>query len=102
MDIIVSTSATFFYITFEGFFFFWPIFISFQCNNDFVHTLFQAFSRDRHLNKFCLGHLYTSYAFPDNVLGLAFIAPESVSSAGGICSVRKFKKFLVSSPVTKK
>ncbi|KAL8565068.1 hypothetical protein ACOMHN_005271 [Nucella lapillus] len=46
-----------------------------------------AFSRSRHINKFCLAHLFTSYAFQDNVLGLAFIAPESAASAGGICSI---------------
>ncbi|XP_076458645.1 ADAM 17-like protease [Babylonia areolata] len=46
-----------------------------------------AFSRSRHINRFCLAHLFTSYPFPDNVLGLAFIAPESAASAGGICSI---------------
>lgn len=46
-----------------------------------------AFSRSRHINKFCLAHLFTSYPFKDNVLGLAFIAPESAASAGGICSI---------------
>lgn len=66
-----------------------------------LHTLLQAFGRMNRLNHFCLGHLFTSYAFPDNVLGLAFIAPESVSSAGGICSVSKLQKFLFLSSMKK-
>ncbi|XP_070184456.1 ADAM 17-like protease [Littorina saxatilis] len=45
-----------------------------------------AFSRSPQNNLFCLAHLFTSYPMADNVLGLAFIAPESVASAGGICS----------------
>ena len=74
---------------------------SYQCCHFLLHTLLQAFGRMNRLNHFCLGHLYTSYAFPDNVLGLAFIAPESVSSAGGICSVSKLQKFLFLSSMKK-
>ncbi|XP_070179907.1 ADAM 17-like protease [Littorina saxatilis] len=46
-----------------------------------------AFSRSPTNNRFCLAHLFTSYAMSDNVLGLAFIAPENLNSAGGICTV---------------
>ncbi|XP_025104285.1 ADAM 17-like protease isoform X2 [Pomacea canaliculata] len=52
-----------------------------------VRDKLDAFSREKKLNNFCLGHLFTSYPFDGNVLGLAFIAPESLGSAGGICSV---------------
>lgn len=45
-----------------------------------------AFSRDQHLQDFCLAHLYTSYTFDRNVLGLAFIASEMRGHPGGICS----------------
>lgn len=51
--------------------------------NDKLYAL--SYSKRNH--DFCLVHLFTSYSFQENVLGLAFIAPESVASAGGICSV---------------
>ncbi|KAL8593287.1 hypothetical protein ACOMHN_009940 [Nucella lapillus] len=48
--------------------------------------LLQAFGRDLYFRDFCLAHLFTHRQFAGNVLGLAYIAAETIGSAGGICS----------------
>ncbi|KAK7479555.1 hypothetical protein BaRGS_00029192 [Batillaria attramentaria] len=42
------------------------------------------------LRAVCLGHLYTSYPFEGNILGLALIASPSHWLAGGICSTPNY------------
>lgn len=48
--------------------------------------LLQTFGRDLYFTEFCVAHLFTHQSFPNNVLGLAYIASANPSSAGGICS----------------
>ncbi|XP_076457007.1 ADAM 17-like protease [Babylonia areolata] len=48
--------------------------------------LLQMFGRDLYFKDFCLAHLFTHQQFSGNVLGLAYIAAETIGSAGGICS----------------
>ncbi|KAL8587544.1 hypothetical protein ACOMHN_000950 [Nucella lapillus] len=55
--------------------------------------LLQTFGRDLYFSEFCLAHLFTHQQFSGNVLGLAYIASQTVGSAGGICSpTRKLNK----------
>ncbi|KAK7506680.1 hypothetical protein BaRGS_00002155 [Batillaria attramentaria] len=46
----------------------------------------EQFGQNLEFTEFCVAHLFTHQAFPNNVLGLAYIASPSEGSAGGMCS----------------
>lgn len=48
--------------------------------------LLQTFGHNLYFKDFCVAHLFTHQSFPNGVLGLAYIASPSESSAGGVCS----------------
>ncbi|KAL5017900.1 hypothetical protein ScPMuIL_003622 [Solemya velum] len=56
--------------------------------------LLTAFSTEKYLDKFCLGHLFTCQAFEKGVLGLAYIASHRLHTVGGICSPLYHKRSL--------
>ncbi|XP_025090554.1 ADAM 17-like protease isoform X2 [Pomacea canaliculata] len=52
--------------------------------------LLQAFGHNLEYKKFCVAHLFTYEKFDNNVLGLAYIAPTTEGSVGGMCSLTRF------------
>ena len=54
----------------------------------FICLLLQDFSLDMGICRFCLAHLFTTFAF-EKAVGLSFMANPSPEVMGGICSSRK-------------
>ncbi|KAK2166047.1 hypothetical protein LSH36_43g05043, partial [Paralvinella palmiformis] len=55
-------------------------------------VLSAAFSEDRRVVAFCLGHLFTAVRFPTGTLGLSYVASRFRGDPGGICSHQVYYK----------